>query len=327
MFSGQPVLPRLAASFFGLTCALAASAPAVARAAEAPQLLVSAVGACPSVEEVISELRELMPDATLDASADAEGDVRVVDHVDTFSVQVRGQRRRFRDQKRDCTERARHVAVVTVLVVDPLHVPNHVVSSAEEEPEPAEKPPEPRPAPPPPPAPPPAKRASFDLSLGPLAQVAIHSDAESSTQAGGLGLRLRYGSAIGVTLGVAGLLPTSLHFAEADARATWLPMDLGLSLARRTGDWEASAELGAVAALLFVEGQALDATQQATRVELGGRLGVQVRYWASERAGIYAGMSGTWFPKPYSLEVQGVGVVGETPSGWIGGSLGAVLRL
>ncbi len=325
MFACRTVLSRLPASCLGLAAALAVSVPGVARAEDPVHLSVSSFGACPSVEDVTAELHELMPDATLD-TVEAGGDVQVVDHVDTFTVQVRGQRRRFRDQKRDCTERAKHVAVVTVLVVDPLHVPDHTVSDAQEEPEPAEKPPEP-PPPPPPPPPPASKPAVFDLSLGPLAQVAMRSDSDGSTQAGGLGLRLRYGKAFGATLGVAGLLPTSLHFQDAEARATWLPMDLGISLGQRTGSWEVGADLSFVAALLFIEGQALDTTQQSTRLELGGRLGVQVRYWASERAGVYGGMSGIWFPKPYSLEVQGVGVVGETPSGWIGGSLGAVLRL
>ena len=100
-----------------------------------------------------------------------------------------------------------------------------------------------------------------------------------------------------------------------------------MSLATRGSSWEASFDVGLAATLLFVEGEALDATQSSSRLELGGRVGVQVRYWASARAGVFAGMSGTWYPKPYTLEVQGVGVVGETPSGWVSGSLGAILRL
>jgi hypothetical protein len=88
-------------------------------------------------------------------------------------------------------------------------------------------------------------------------------------------------------------------------------------------------DLGVVGALLLVEGQgqALDTSRQATRVEVGGRLGAQVRYWASEHAGISGGMFGSWFPKPYALQVDGIGVVGRTPSAWIGGSLGPIIRL
>jgi len=312
--------------------ALGLGAPVVARAESPPQLSIATAGACPSAQEVTEELRLLMPDAKLDLSPDVvDSDVVVSDRGTGFTVRVRGQRRRFRDLERDCTERARHVAVFTVLVVDPLHVPSQAVNDAEEEPELPQKPARTEELPPPSPEPakPAPAGARFDLSLGPLAQVALKSNAESATQAGGLGLRSRYGQRVGVTLGVAGLLPTSLHFAQADARAFWMPMDLGLSLSRRMSNWEVAMDLGATAALLLVEGQGqgLDTTQQATRLEVGGRLGAQVRYWASEHAGICGGMFGSWFPKPYRLQVEGVGVVGETPGAWIGGSLGAVIRL
>jgi hypothetical protein len=310
--------------------ALGIGVPAVARAEGPQQLSIATAGSCPSAAEVSEELRELMPDATLDVSPDVvDSNVVVSDRGTGFTVKVRGQRRRFRDLKRDCTERARHVAVFTVLVVDPLHVPSNAVNDAEEEPEPAGNPVQlPAPAPPTPrPTTPQAPGARFDLSLGPLAQVALKPNAESATQAGGLGLRLRYGQRVGVTLGLAGLLPTSLHFALADARATWMPMDLGLSLSRRVSSWEVEMDLGVAGALLLVEGQALDASQQASRLEVGGRLGAQVRYWASEHAGICGGMFGSWFPKPYSLQVEGIGAVGQTPSAWLGGSLGAVIRL
>jgi hypothetical protein len=340
-----PPVVRPSLAFVAL--ALATLTPCVAFA-QAPERLSVAVvsmagaiddgrsGACPSAALVAEELRELMPDVTLTLSGDVtQSDVVVADRDGSFSVKVRGQRRRFRDKDRDCTERARHVAVFTVLTVDPLHVPSNVVSDAEEEPEPEERPIDKPPEPPPtfpsdiyePPPTTPSRPATFDLSLGPVVQVAVQSRQQSTTQAGGLGLRLRYGGNFGVTLGVAGLLPTSLHFADAEARATWIPMDLGLSLSQRVSSWEVAFELGAGGALLLVEGEALDSTQLATRLELGGRVGVQVRYWASERAGIYGGLSGLWFPKPYSLEVDGLGVVGETPTGWVGGSLGAVIRL
>jgi hypothetical protein len=315
---------------FRLLIALGLGAPAVARAEGPQHLSIATAGACPSPEDVSEELRQLMPEATLDVSPDVvDSDVIVSDRGTGFSVKVRGQRRRFRDVKRDCLERARHVAVFTVLVVDPLHVPSNAVNDAEEEPEPAEKPPEtaPLPKPKPRPKPPQDDTAKLDLSLGPLAQVALRSDAQSSTQAGGLGLRLRYGASFGFTLGIAGLLPTSLHYDQAEARATWAPMDFGLYLSRRVASWEVELDAGVGGALLLVEGQALDATQQASRAEVGGRIGAQVRYWASEHAGICGGMFGTYFPEPYSLQVEGVGTVGQTPSAWVGGSLGAVIRL
>jgi hypothetical protein len=316
--------------FFSFVLALALGVPAVARAEGPQHLSIAAAGACPSADDVALELRELMPDALLDVSPDVvDSDVIVSDRGAGYSVKVRGQRRRFRDLKRDCTERARHIAVFAVLVVDPLRVPNRTVD-AEEEPEPPEKPiEEPKPLPLPRPVPVARDYARFDLSLGPLAQVALKNDTGGATQAGGLGLRLRYGQSVGITLGLAGLLPSSLHYELADARATWVPMDLGLSLSRRVSSWEVELDLGVAGALLLVEGQgkALDATQQASRLEVGGRIGAQVRYWASDHAGISGGMFGTYFPEPYSLQVEGIGSVGETPTAWIGGSLGAVIRL
>jgi hypothetical protein len=313
---------------FSFALALGLGVPAVARAEGPQHLSIATAGTCPSAEQISEELRELLPDATLDVSPDVvDSDVIVSDRGTGFTVKVRGQRRRFKNTERDCTERARHVAVFTVLIVDPLRVPTHEVD-AEEEPEPVEKPPEPPPEPKPIPPPPPADDgAAFDLSLGPLAQVALRNDRSTTSQAGGLGLRLRYGTSVGVTLGLAGLLPTSLHYDQAEARATWVPMDLGLSLSQRVSSWEVELDLGLGGALLLVEGQALDATQQASRLEVGGRIGTQVRYWASKHAGICGGMFGTYFPKPYALQVEGVGVVGETPTAWVGGSLGAVIRL
>lgn len=323
-------MASLARSLARFAFALGLAAPGVARAEVPPRLSIAAAGACPSAEEIQNELQELLPDAQLSLSPDVvDSDVVVSDRGAGFTVKVRGQRRRFREPKRDCTERARHVAVFAVLVVDPLRVPSQAVNDAEEEPEPPEKPPQ-RPAPTPEPratAPSHIDDSRVDLSLGPLAQVALKSDASSAAQAGGLGLRLRYGQRVGATLGVAGLLPTSLHFALADARATWIPMDLGLSLSHRVSSWEVELNAGVAAALLLVEGQALDATRQTSRLELGGRLGVQVRYWASEHAGVFGGMFGSWFPKPYSLQVENLGAVGETPPAWLGGSLGAVIRL
>jgi hypothetical protein len=313
-----------------LLAALACLAPSPARADVPQQLSVATAGSCPSAEEVTAELNELMPEVTLDVTSDVvDSDVIVADRGAGFTVKVRGQRRRFKDQKRDCTERARHVAVFAVLILDPLRVPSHRSAAVEEEPDSSEESATPAPETPtifvPPPRP--GSPASFDLSLGPVAQVALRSETESTTQAGGLGLRLRYGSGIGVSLGLAGLLPTSLHFRDAEARATWAPMDLSLSLSQRSDSWAVSLDVGVAGALLLVEGEALDATQQAARLELGGRAGVQVRYWASERAGIYFGLSGSYFPQPYSLQVEGLGTVGTTPTAWFGGSIGAVIRL
>lgn len=324
-------MARKLASFLVLACALACLAPAVARAEGPQRLSIATAGSCPSAEEVSAELNQLMPEVALELSDDvATSDVVVADRGAGFSVKVRGQRRRFREQKRDCTERARHVAVFTVLIVDPLRVPTNAV---EPEPEPEQPEPEPLEKPVettiyvPPPGPESSRKVSFDLALGPLAQVAMTSGSEGTTQAGGLGLRLRYGGGVGISLGLAGLLPTSLHFRNAEARATWVPSDLSLSLAHRVESWELTFDLGVAGALLLVEGEALDATQQAARAELGGRGGAQVRYWATERAGIYFGLSGTFFPKPYTLQVEGLGTVGKTPGAWIGGSIGAVIRL
>ena len=131
---------------FALPLALGTLLPGVARAEGPQQLSIATAGECPSPQDVSEELRQLMPDATLTISPDVvDSDVIVSDRGDGFSVKVRGQRKRFRDTKRDCLERARHVAVFAVLVIDPLHVPSNAVNDAEEEPEP-EKPAETPPA-------------------------------------------------------------------------------------------------------------------------------------------------------------------------------------
>jgi hypothetical protein len=294
--------------------------------------------ACPSARDVIHELAQLMPDVELAPEIpSAAPDISVSDAGTTFVVRVRGQQRRFQDATRDCTERARHAAVFSVLVLDPLRVPSSTDAradpranargsnpielaqdSAPKSGSVAEAGPSDSAH---------GAGASWDVEVGPVVQAAVQSSSKNTVIAGGLGARLRYGRSLSGTLGLAGLLPASLHFARAEARASWLPLDVGLQLSQRSSAWELSLDVGVAGALAFLEGEALQETRKATRFELGARVGGRARYWASERAGVFFGVYGSWFPEPYTLRVEGLGSVGRTPTLWLGASLGAVIQL
>ncbi len=272
-----------------------------------------------------------MPDVSAAAVlGQARPDITLTDADQSFIVKTRGQQRRFSDPRRDCAERSRNAAVFAVLVIDPLRVPSHTNSASAAGAYPDH----------------PSERDSklaaqavsqgparagevnrFTLELGPVAQAALLSDAQRTTFAGGLGLRLRYGSWLAGTLGVAALLPTSLHFAKAEARANWVPFEAGVQLSEQLGNWELSLELALRAALLVVAGEALNQSRQATRLELGPSGGLRARYWATPNAGVFLSLQGSWIPQPYTLQVLGLGAVGQTPTVWTGVSLGAVMAL
>ncbi len=57
------------------------------------------------------------------------------------------------------------------------------------------------------------------------------------------------------------------------------------------------------------------------------RLGASLRYWLTERVGIFLSPHGSFFPRPYTLGVRDLGAVGETPRLWLGAQLGVAIRL
>lgn len=285
---------------------------------------------CPSPRGLIVELKRLLPQTRFETTPDADAEaVLIEDAGESFSVSVGGETRRFEDASRTCAERARLAAVFVALVLDPLHVPFSETKQEPPEPPPEPpKPPPPEPAPPPPPEPePPSDEATIDFEIGPLLWVGAISTSENLPVAGGLGGRFRFGGAVAISLGGAGLLPAHLQYGEGDVEAIWTPFDVALRLGQRLGEWELAGELGPLAAWVSIAGQGVLDARAATRLEVGGRVGASVRYWASPNIALFAAGHGVFFPRPYHLELAGLGEIGRTPTLWVGTTIGAVIDL
>ena len=266
----------------------------------------------------MSELAELLPQTRLELAETQTGDVTLVDRGTSFSVSVGGERRRFDDEKRDCSERARNAAVFVALVLDPLRVPEPPKPKPAAEPE--------RPAPEAAPAPMALPAAShLDFELGPVLWIGLGAPSQNIPLAGGVGARLRWGKTLGLAIGGGAFLPSSLHYERADVRALWVPADLSLFFRQRRQAWELGAELGAMAAFLSLVGERVERAERQNRIELGGRFGVWLRYWATPQSALFLSAHGAFFPRPYLLDVEGLGEIGQTPALWMGTSLGVVI--
>jgi hypothetical protein len=261
--------------------------------------------ACPNPRTLALELGRLLPQTRFETGSEGATDsVRIDDWGDSFSVNIGEETKRFEDPERECIERARLAAVFVALVLDPLIVPSLETKSE----------------------PPPIDQASaVDLELGPLLWVGAASTSTNLPRAGGVGGRLRLGRSVAVSLGVAGFLPAHLEYENAQVEAVWTPVDLSLRLGQRWGAWELSGELGPIAAWLSIAGQGVQAARSTTRVEVGGRLGASVRFWASGSNAVFVSAHGAFFPRPYRLELAGYGEVGRTPTLWLGTTVGAVI--
>jgi hypothetical protein len=166
---------------------------------------------------------------------------------------------------------------------------------------------------------------TFDVELGPALQLAPGADTERLPITGGFSVRARYGSTLSATVGVVALLPTTLRYASADAHALWLPLDLSIRLTSRMDELAAGVELGPTLTLLRATGERVENAQTQTRFEAGARLAVLARLTMSEDISTYASVYGLLFPRPFTLEVRPDERVGETPTWWLGASLGLVL--
>jgi hypothetical protein len=90
-------------------------------------------------------------------------------------------------------------------------------------------------------------------------------------------------------------------------------------------EWEVAGELGPVAAWVSLSGQEVPEARAATRLEIGGRLGASLRYWASGSNAVFIASHAAFFPRPYRLQLENLGEVGRTPTLWVGTTIGAVI--
>jgi len=168
----------------------------------------------------------------------------------------------------------------------------------------------------------------IDLELVGLVDGAPALDSAASEVTGGAALRLTLGGRyLAGTLGVAGLAPATATSDAIDVGIVRVPFDLGLRLLLPLGRVEPGIDAGLALAVLRFSAPSLVSATQESRLDVGARIAPFLRVWINQRVGIVAGLQMVVSFAPYTLFVNGAGVIATTPRLWLGGGLGLVARL
>ena len=308
-----------------LVCSAAVDAQpaAVAEPVTPAAPLISASGACPSLEMISAAVAALIPNGGLD-SLPRSAAVEVFDLGDSYRVEVVAESvlrvRVFRDVGHDCEQRARFAAVFIVLTL----LPPELVIDVQPPPPTSSSPPL-QPVAPVVETPP----RRFRLEMGAVLDLApAFFDAPQIIAVGG---ELRIARRFGTLAGVLGLgLEPRASFAKDGllGRESRTPLELGLRVPWPLGAWELDGEAAIAAAIFHAEGLDTSTPQQGTRLDLGARLGLQARLGRpSSRAVPFVGVHALVFPRPYQIATTPQGSLGSMPALWLGATLGLSVSL
>jgi hypothetical protein len=305
-------VPRTARLVAAFVCVVAGAGRAAATE-PALESLVGGSSTCPRPELVLAELATLLPPDRLSTHLRALTGAPAVELIDLgvpFQVVVGGRVREYRDEARDCTQRARVAAVFVAMTIDPASIAAP-------------------PAPPPPvpiaaaiAAPAPAlPGARFDVA-GAVDAGVVATDRVAQ---GGLDLRLVVGRRpLAFALGAIVLWPVDTSVGGVHLHQWRLPIDAGVRFRFAEGRLAPYAELGVCAAVLSERALDLAAANSRTALELGVRGALGFRVGAS-RFAPFAALRAELVPIPPEIYALPQGVSGHTPYLWIGASAGASL--
>jgi hypothetical protein len=314
--------------WLALGCPLLARAqdPPPGTSAFPPVALFGDDNACPTPAQVASELKDIVPSLLVVLEEERSGafSARIRDEGPHFVVTADGKLRQFDDADRDCVLRARKAAVFLSLV---LPQPGTPAPAAPKPPVPAApKPPVVNSAPPRPAKPPWTPRwVPAELEVG---GVFAASPGTGAALTGGGAVRVFFGSRyVGGVLSAAGLAPFTLHFANAGARITRVPFELGvrgrLPLRRVTLSLDATLVLGA----LITQGVEITPSASARRLEVGVALTARAEYWVTPRLAPFLQLAFEGIPSAYDFTVPGGATVGSSPKIWLTTTAGLAVRL
>jgi hypothetical protein len=311
-----------------------------------PAFAAEPLSSCPSREATSVAVRALLKPSHVD-TAGIETQFEVQDFGDRYAVTVKGRRRDYHDEPRDCAKRAHVAAVFIALTLAPPDIP------LPEQPEPAPPPratapsaasssasqsstSSPAPAPTSPPTArvptatttatatattrtPPASAWSIQVELGALATAAPRSEAWQTA----LGAELRWSvlrDQWGLTLGAAVTTSSTLELEGVPVRESRIPFDLAIRRNLRAMNLQGSLELGLAAALTRLRQEDLAGAEAETRLELGAR--AAGRLALGSQLAPYLSVFTEFFPFPHELAAEPRGSIGHTSSVWLGASLG-----
>jgi len=305
-----------------------AEAPAPADASS----LVAGPSACPAPEAVWAELGTLVPrerfEARLRAAAGATPPVEIFDLGASYRVIAAGRVRLYRDDARDCANRARIAALFVALAIDPVDVVP--------EPATAPRPAPPRPAPPRPTPPAPAPVAAVAVATAPEPPPRVRLDvggavdlgvgtAATVTQ-GGLSLAAVVGRGpLGAVAGAVLLAPVDTDLGGVRLHQWRVPFFAGVRGRRLGRRLEPYADLGVEVALLSERAPDLATPRSETSVEVG--LGASLGARLETRLGPFAALHAELVPSPPEVFALPQGNLGHTPTFWLGMSAGLSLGL
>jgi len=288
---------------------------------------IAAVGDCPGGDAVAQTVEALIPRSAIPAPRRG-ADVTIADQGDSYKVQVvvegATHTRLYRDVSRDCAHRARVAAVFVALTLMPPEL--LMESPPAPPPPPLAAPPAAIVAVPPPPVQQPAWRPSLAFA-GVLDVAPAVLDAPAIVSPGvELRLALRKGRLAG-ELGLGVQPGAGFSLAGVSVRQRRLPMDVSVAFRQPLrGALELGAAAGVAGAVFAIEGVNPPVRGEGTRIELGARGAVELRVVGpSRRLAGFIGAHAIYFPRSYELATTPTGVVGHTPSLWVGGQLGASL--
>jgi hypothetical protein len=305
-----------AAALLGAGMPASAEPPAPADASS----LVAGPSACPQPEAVWAELGTLVPrerfEARLRAVAGATPPVEIIDLGASYRVIAAGRVRTYKDEARDCANRARIAALFVALAIDPADI------LPEPPPAPPRPPPPPPPAPasPPPPVPaaveaPPLPRPAVRLDLGGVVETGFAS--EATVTQGGVAVVIAVGRGrLAGVFGAVALAPVDTSAGGVRLRQWRLPLYAGVRGQLDGKRLEPYADVGLGAALLSERAPDLAAPQSQRAVELG--VGASLGARLPTRLAPFAALHLELVPSPPAIFALPQGVVGHTPTLWIG---------
>lgn len=278
--------------------------------------MVAGLGACPDPREVERLLRTLLPTAAFSPSTP----ITVWDLGDGYRVDVGGRVKAYTDPTRKCTERARVAAAFVALAFAPengnVEKPAHA---------------EPPPPPPPPPAPRQPTPPTPSGTWGHLdARGAVEDGPAPGAVAGGVMLSAAIGwHHVGAEAGCGWLASGSTYLAGqagAVSLERW-PCTLGMTgrLTRDAAPLEVGVDLGAALGALRAAGHGFATDSDATRFEVGAHAACDVTvHFQGSRTDVapVMGVAVDYIPRPYHMQVAPAGTVADTPTFWLGFTVG-----
>jgi hypothetical protein len=292
--------------------------------------LVAGPSACPQPEAVWAELGTLVPrerfEARLRAAAGVTPPVEILDLGGSFRVIAAGRVRTYKDEARDCANRARIAALFVALAIDPADILP--------EPPPAPRPPPP-PAPPPTPTPAPVA-VEAAVEAAPLPRPAVRLDlgaavdtglaANATVTQGGVAVVIAAGRGrLAGVFGAVALAPVDTSVGGVRLRQWRVPLYAGVRGQLDGKRLEPYADVGLGAALLSERALDLAAPQSQTAVELGVAASLGARL--PMRLAPFAALQLELVPSPPAIFALPQGVVGHTPTLWLGLCAGLSLGL